>query len=178
VTAHTLANREKKRLYMAEYYRRHPEKFRTSAKAHYEANKNKPEFKDRQRTAARNWSRRNRAMATEKHRRYAQTHKSLLAHRAKAKREKLRKECLHAYGHACACCGECQAEFLAIDHTNGDGAAHRREIGNQGGTIYGWLKSHGFPQDRFRCLCHNCNLARAFYGYCPHERERVTNQHS
>jgi hypothetical protein len=22
----------------------------------------------------------------------------------------------------------------------------------------------------YRVLCHNCNLARGFYGYCPHEK--------
>lgn len=98
-------------------------------------------------------------------------------------REKFKKSCrdwyrlvkaevLDAYGHRCECCGESTAEFLAIDHIKGDGAAHRREVG--GGTaFYLWLRRAGFPRDNFRLLCHNCNIARA-YGQkiCPHELAR------
>jgi hypothetical protein len=38
--------------------------------------------------------------------------------------------------------------------------------------MYTWLRNQGYPNG-FRTLCHNCNLARGFYGYCPHE---VTNE--
>ena len=24
----------------------------------------------------------------------------------------------------------------------------------------------------FQVLCHNCNMSKGFYGYCPHEKER------
>ena len=92
---------------------------------------------------------------------------------------KLRAEVLAAYGHACACpnCGEIRAEFLSIDHINGDGAAHRLELGKGNKLMglartYAWLKQNAFPKDRFRLLCHNCNFARGHYGYCPHEREQ------
>lgn len=167
-TAHVAAHREKVRLQQAAYYRAHKEAFARRAKAYQKAHPEKA------RAWARNWARRNRATETAKHRRYAQAHKGLLAQRAKAKRDALRQETLQAYGGACTCCGETRPEFLAVDHTNGDGAAHRREAGMSNGTrIYCWLKKHGFPKDRFRLLCHNCNLARGFYGYCPHERETV-----
>jgi hypothetical protein len=33
------------------------------------------------------------------------------------------------------------------------------------------LAKHGYP-DTFQLLCHNCNLARGFYGTCPHQRHR------
>lgn len=85
----------------------------------------------------------------------------------------LREAALAAYGGRCACCGEDAPEFLAIDHVNGDGAAHRREIsggkGRRGaGTpTYRWLKKSGYPEG-FRVLCHNCNIAIGFYGACPH----------
>ncbi len=69
------------------------------------------------------------------------------------------------YGGSCACCGESRLAFLAIDHPNNDGAAHRKsgvdKIGN-------WLFKHNYPKG-FRVLCHNCNCARGFYGFCPHE---------
>jgi len=41
-----------------------------------------------------------------------------------------------------------------------------------GRSFYLWLKRHGYPADEFRVLCHNCNAARGYYGYCPHERDK------
>lgn len=75
---------------------------------------------------------------------------------------------LNHYGNCCVCCGESQYEFLAMDHINGGGAQHRRDLKNSK-TICEWLKTHNFP-DGFQILCHNCNMARGFYGQCPHER--------
>ena len=82
----------------------------------------------------------------------------------------LRERVLSAYGGACECCGETTPEFLAIDHIDGGGLQHRREI--RRASLYPWLKQHGYPKDKFRLLCHNCNLARGFYGYCPHEVQK------
>jgi hypothetical protein len=91
-------------------------------------------------------------------------------------RRKQRAAVITAYGDRCACCDEARIEFLAIDHVNGGGNAHRREMGGCGNSItrllYRRLRA-GEPNDtRFRVLCHNCNLSIGFYGYCPHERER------
>ncbi len=80
-------------------------------------------------------------------------------------RNGLRQAALAAYGSVCACCGESEQKFLAIDHIHGGGGAHRREIGVR---IEWWLKTNGYPPG-FRVLCHNCNMARAFYKICPHE---------
>ena len=38
--------------------------------------------------------------------------------------------------------------------------------------MYLELKKLGWPKDRFRLLCTNCNQARAYFGVCPHERGR------
>lgn len=100
---------------------------------------------------------------------YAKNRERELA-RNKARHDALRQEVLTAYGHRCACCGEEIAEFLAVDHVNGRGARDRRESHFTGLALYLWLKRQGFPQDGFRLLCHNCNCARGFYGYCSHER--------
>jgi hypothetical protein len=80
-----------------------------------------------------------------------------------------RAEILAAYGGHCVCCGESTPEFLSIDHINGGGSAHRRSINRY---IYRFLKETGFPKNEFRLLCYNCNMARAKYGTCPHERVR------
>ena len=49
------------------------------------------------------------------------------------KKDKNKKNRLQVLSHyspslKCQCCGENHYEFLTIDHINGDGAKHRREI--------------------------------------------------
>jgi hypothetical protein len=81
-------------------------------------------------------------------------------------------EMLVAYGGSpprCACCGEVEYAFLALDHINGGGNAHRRQVGaGSTGVMYA-LRKAGWPPG-YRVLCHNCNLAIAWYGRCPHVR--------
>jgi hypothetical protein len=88
-------------------------------------------------------------------------------------KQRVRLEALSRYGGdppRCACCGENALEFLSLDHTNGGGCAHRRALKKPGGfSLSLWLRQRGFP-DGFRVLCHNCNQAIGFYGYCPHQR--------
>lgn len=87
--------------------------------------------------------------------------------RLKEYNRKIRKMAIDAYGGKCNCCGETTHEFLGIDHINGGGSKHRRELVNQGTTVYLWLKKNQYPLG-YQVLCHNCNLAKGFYGKCPH----------
>ena len=80
-------------------------------------------------------------------------------------RRHLRMEVLLSYGGQCACCGESRYEFLSMDHINGGGNAHRKELGSSE-MVYRWLRANDYPAG-FQVLCHNCNMARSFYGYCP-----------
>ena len=90
----------------------------------------------------------------------------------KQERDLLRDRVLVAYGHECECCGETRKEFLALDHTDGGGKKHRDSLGLSGGIgFHRWLEKNDFPAI-IRILCHNCNCARGYYGYCPHENER------
>jgi hypothetical protein len=73
-------------------------------------------------------------------------------------------------GSNCACCGESRYEFLALDHIHGKGQQQRNSTGTK--NLDRWARINGWPAI-FRVLCHNCNLARGFYGHCPHEIERV-----
>ena len=100
---------------------------------------------------------------------YWKNRESILA-RLKAKGDALKAEVINAYGGKCACCGEAHVEFLTIDHTQGDGAAHRAKCG-KGRGIYRDIVKQGFPKDKYQCLCLNCNIALGFYGYCPHHPE-------
>jgi hypothetical protein len=90
----------------------------------------------------------------------------------------LRQAILEAYGRKCACCGETEEEFLQLDHIENDGAAERKRLRGSNGhydptAVYRLLKRTGFPKDRYRLLCANCNWARRRTGLCPHERQKA-----
>jgi len=74
----------------------------------------------------------------------------------------------------CNCCGESGYEFLCIDHIDGGGHQHRKDVGN-GITFLRWLINNQYPAG-FQILCHNCNMARAFYGECPHKQASATSK--
>jgi hypothetical protein len=89
-------------------------------------------------------------------------------------RKRLKREVFDHFGSKCTCCGESEFIFLAIDHINGNGAQHRREIRGKGNSgagyhMYAWLKRNNYPEG-FQILCHNCNWAKS-RGGCPHMNE-------
>ncbi len=74
------------------------------------------------------------------------------------------------YGMQCACCNESRLCALTIDHINGHGIQHRKDLGCTGGTdFYYWLKTSGFPTG-YQTLCFNCNSAKGSGDHCPHQR--------
>ena len=91
--------------------------------------------------------------------------------------DKMRYECLSHYSGGepvCACCGEKEILFLHIDHINGNGAEHRRQLKKELGYYPGgnnlpyWLKKNDYP-DGFQVLCANCNLGKRTNEKCPHQ---------
>lgn len=76
------------------------------------------------------------------------------------------------YGRVCVCCGEDGYKFLSIDHINGGGNAHRREIKANGAcALYKWIVENGFPET-LQTLCFNCNLGKSRNkGICPHQEQ-------
>ena len=92
------------------------------------------------------------------------------------RKARFRQDRLQALEHCsggdiqCVCCGERRIEFLALDHVTNDGAAHRRTVGAFGGRpFYSWLRRTRYTYDALVVACHNCNVARAMYGQCPHQ---------
>jgi hypothetical protein len=71
-----------------------------------------------------------------------------------------------AYGGKCECCNENKSEFLMINCKN-------NTIGS-GGKLYRWLIKNNFPQEECQLLCYNCNYAKNFFGYCPHNCNEPT----
>jgi hypothetical protein len=89
--------------------------------------------------------------------------------KAKKRTRDIRIEMIAAYGGECVCCGEQALEFLSIDHIYGDGRQDREKLNVVGHTFYRILKRQGWPKDRYRLLCFNCNFAIGHFGYCPHQ---------
>jgi len=87
----------------------------------------------------------------------------------KAYRDRIRAEVLAHYNNECACCQEGHSAFLGVDHIEGGGRQHRKTL--KGTSFYKWLIEKLFPAG-FQVLCHNCNMAKGFYGVCPHVTEK------
>ena len=148
------ANRETLAEKKREYWLRNRERFLPSHTAWYQKNKEK--------------------VLLQRHERYKDLasnpnyHKTVNA-RTKAIRDSYRALAIEHYGGKCACCGETEPDFLSFDHIGGGGSKHRKEV-LRGRTMGAWLVRNGYPEG-FQILCHNCNLARGFYGYCPHHHK-------
>jgi hypothetical protein len=89
---------------------------------------------------------------------------------ARERRELLKLAAFDAYGgRLCACCGESCMHFLSIDHLDGNGAKHRKQIGHH---LYEWLRRNKYPPG-FQVLCQNCNIGKHLNGnVCPHVEMR------
>lgn len=91
----------------------------------------------------------------------------------------LRQRVITAYGGKCVCCGEARYVFLELDHVNGDGADHRRQLKGISpekttgmSKIYIDLIRKGFPSG-CQVLCANCHRAKTVGVVCPHKTPAV-----
>ena len=82
-----------------------------------------------------------------------------------ARHLEIRRIAIGGYGGKCACCGEHNFEFLAIDHVNGGGSKERKHVSTR--QLADRVIRLGFPPE-YRVLCHNCNASLGWYGGCPH----------
>lgn len=90
----------------------------------------------------------------------------------------LKRKVMYHYSNGrlcCRCCGERHMEFLTIDHINNDGAEHRRKIGKTQYDVCRWIINNNFPEG-FQVLCFNCNCAKEYSGYCPHQKIKHNSQ--
>lgn len=83
-------------------------------------------------------------------------------------RKKLRNEMLANYGYHCDCCGEACPEFMTLEHIGNTGAEHRRFYGSLTAELID-LRRRGWPQDKYKILCMNCNWATRYGEICPHK---------
>lgn len=61
------------------------------------------------------------------------------------------------YGNQCNQCGEDDYTKLTIDHINGGGNAHRKEMKTN---IVDYLYNHLIDKDGYQILCFNCNCSK------------------
>lgn len=146
-----------------------------SNREYYEANREELRKKNRV-----NWHSRSEEdlkRQQEKTRAWRAANRSQVLDKQRSERFKLKLAALSQYGPTCMCCGEYDSRLLTIEHSNGDGAAHRREIfGNSrgGSGLYRWLRDNGYPRDLgLAVLCGSCNQSsHQNGGICPHSDPR------
>lgn len=102
--------------------------------------------------------------------RYYAKHRDKILQKQRDQHRKSRQKMVALYGGMCVCCGEKNWEFLAIDHVNNDGAEDRR-ITKPSEYYKRFLTGIRLPG--FQVLCHNCNSAKGYYGYCPHQKQKI-----
>lgn len=124
-----------------------------------------------QKSYQKEYYKRNKERLKAKARAYYHSHRVEVRIGQKDYQTRLRVDAIEHFGGKCACCGETEPDFLAIDHINNDGAEHRKEIGSDGRALYLWLRRNNYPEG-FQVLCHNCNMAKGLYGICPHQERR------
>ncbi len=100
---------------------------------------------------------------------YAKYREKYLA-TTRAYNARVKKQVYDHYGGRCVCCGESRYEFLALDHIDGGGDSERKKLGLYGTPYFAWVIKNNYP-DHLQLLCHNCNMAKGLYGYCPHTKE-------
>lgn len=160
------AELERRRVNQRNYRARNPDKVRKRNKKYREMNRSELMKISRQYYAV------NKEGLVKRKRDYVQANSEKVAACNKAARTKARTAALTVYGGPspeCGCCSENDSDSLCIDHVNGGGNAHRKQIGRLAGySFYVWLKKNGYPSG-FRVLCLNCNDAMGIFGYCPHQ---------
>jgi hypothetical protein len=109
----------------------------------------------------RKWADKNREKVLSYSREYDKTRRVRDPERTKElrsnRREEIKAEVIAGYGGKCACCGETEIRFLSLDHVDGNGYLHRKELRNY--NPYRWALKHRFPTI-LQVMCHNCNQAK------------------
>lgn len=80
----------------------------------------------------------------------------------KARRNRQRHEVIQRLGGKCVFCNNDVLIFLTIDHKNGNGNQHRKELTSP--HISSWLLENWDKSVDYQVLCWNCNSARYIYG--------------
>lgn len=127
-------NREKRLEYKKQWNKEHPE---------YQK-----QWRDRHKEHIKNYAQK-----------YYAEYKKELLRRKKEREQKLKRQVLTHYGggkFACVICKENREPCLTIDHIDGGGGEHKRNLRRTGGSqFYRWLINNNYPKG-YQTLCMNC----------------------
>jgi len=177
---------------MRAYRKLHPDKMRSISKKYFDTHPYTKEQSDRRKQWFRNRYANDaefRAKVCRKSKAFARSPsgKQWISKNNRLKRDALRDEAFKAYSNngivECHCCGEKNIGFLTLDHSNNDGADHRRKLKiprHSGYHLRSKLKRLGWPKDiGIRLSCYNCNCGRQYNGgICPHRVLNTIEKHN
>ena len=182
---YVLKNKEKNKEYFKEYYLKNKEKIAEQARAYRLNNKdNIKEYKkehylnnkDNIKEYKKEYYLKNKDNINEKNRKNGKEYrlKNRKNLNEKNKIYRLNKK-IEVYNHYCngdvKCqkCGETNIKCLSIDHINGGGRKHRKEIC---GALTNWLIKNNYPEG-FQILCINCQFIKRIENkeYAKHEEQ-------
>ena len=85
--------------------------------------------------------------------------------------KRIKNDVFDHYGKNCSVCGFADMRALSIDHVNGGGNVHRKQIrASGGGHFYKWLRRNNYPTG-FQTLCMNCQfIKRVENGECNRQK--------
>lgn len=157
-------------------YLKNREKRLADRKAKYEQDK------EAAKKAAKKWYWANQDRARKNRKAYYAAHRTELIGHVTKRRKKVRDAVRAFLGNKCACCGEAGRDFLTLDHIDGSGALHRRNMAHRASKndpayeeVYRAIK-HEKPATNYQLLCFNCNMSKHFgKGVCFHRRAVENN---
>ncbi len=129
--------------YRKNYYLENKDQIKNNCKVYYENNK------DRLQAEKHSYYLKNKELLIPKYKKYYQFWKT---HN--------RYNTIFHYSNGAMCCSDCGQnifELLTIDHINGGGNKHRKQIGSK--NFYVWLRRNNYPEG-YQVLCYNCNLVK------------------
>lgn len=130
-------------------------KNRLRVKEYVDAHKEDPIYKERRKNIVRKYD--NKPETKLRLQKYYNDDKVKFQTRSKMRHRTIRLEVINHYSNGtmkCEDCDENHIEFLEVDHINGGGRKHKREV--KFTNLYAYLKRMNFS-DGYQILCSNCN---------------------
>lgn len=134
------------------YSATHREELNKKSKIYYFANK------ENYRRIRKQWRAANKEVVTETKRKSYLKNRLNILNSQREYGKTIKNRVMAHYGNGeskCVSCGFSDINALSIDHVNGNGSSHRKEVGS-GGRFYHWLIRNNYPLG-FQVLCYNCN---------------------
>ncbi len=155
-------NKEKAKAYAREYHKEHREEVNLARKAYSQTHK------EQEGVTGKAYYQAHKEREKEQSRAYYQNHRLEYMAYFRERRAELKLEVLtHYCGGQTPKCSHCRIsdiDVLCIDHIEGNGGKHRKQIGGlSGNSFYKWLKRNNYP-DGLQVLCWNCNAKKKING--------------